>query len=153
VSTTHNIAQRHPNRWMLPLAAVSAVAMLVTWFPLGTLWRQQHQLDATAAQISALRGQQQTLSAESRSISSKATSTLLARQEYQLVAPGQSLIQVLPGSAGSDAPQGGDPGYQPLVSPSSVSSLVPGVRATAPKRHGTLSGFVSRLVRTLEFWR
>ena len=31
---------------MMPLALVTAAAMLVGWFPLSTLWHQQAQLNA-----------------------------------------------------------------------------------------------------------
>lgn len=137
---------------MVPLAAVTAVAVLVAWFPLNALWHQQSVLDATSAQIKVLQRQERALQSQAASISTRATSTLLARQQYQLVAPGQSLIQVLPGRAGSGlTPGGGDPGLQPLVAPSSASSLL-GAVPTIPRR-STASGFVARLERTLEFWR
>ena len=138
---------------MMPLAIVTAVAMLVAWFPLSALWHQQSVLDATAAQINFVQRQERSLQLQAKSISTKATSTLLARQQYQLVEPGQSLIQVLPGRVAGVPTQGlGDPGLQPLVSPSSVSSLLGVVPTSAPSR--TLaSGFLARLVRTLEFWR
>ncbi|MDE3064232.1 MAG: hypothetical protein KGJ36_00985 [Acidobacteriota bacterium] len=136
---------------MFPLAVVTSIAMLVAWFPLTTLWHQQGQIDATANQIALVRQQQSALTRQAQSISTKAAATLLARQEYQLVAPGQSLIQVLPGSSGAGG-AGGDPGNQPLVAPSSVSSLV-GSDATAATHRSSLGGFVSRFVRTLEFWR
>jgi hypothetical protein len=78
---------------------------------------------------------------------------LLARQQYQLVAPGQSLIQVLPGvQPGNVSASSGDPGLQPLVSPSSAPSIVVD-SSTSGVKHHTTSGFLSRLVRTLEFWR
>lgn len=138
---------------MVPLAVLSAVAMLVTWFPMTTLWHQQHQLDATAAQIAAIQRQEQALTSQAKSISTKATATLLARQQYQLVAAGQSLIQVLPGMvSGNPSQSSGDPGLQPLVSPSSVASLVSAGETTNSVRHQSSPGFFQRLVRTLEFW-
>ena len=138
---------------MLPLAVLSAIAMLVTWFPLTTLWHQQHQLDSTTAQIATIRHQEQALLLQAKSISNKSNATLLARQQYQLVAAGQSLIQVLPGMVtGNPSQSSGDPGLQPLVSPSSVSTLVTsGSTARAPHL-ATAPGFLQRLVRTLEFW-
>jgi hypothetical protein len=139
---------------MMPLAAVTAIVMLVGWFPLSALWHQQSQLDATAAQINAIKQQQRALTLQAESIDSKSAATLLAREQYQLVAPGQSLIQVLPGTGSGIVSQStGDPGLQPLVAPSSVSTLVakPGSSSTP---HASLSrGFFSRLLRTLEFWR
>ena len=139
---------------MLPLAVVTAMATLVFWFPLSALWHQQSEIDATSAQIAAIKQQEQTLKLQAKSVSSKAAATLLARAQYQLVAPGQSLIQVLPGVGPSSADQSiGDPGLQPLVSPSSVSSLVASNATTASKHQSSAKAFLSRLVRTLEFWR
>jgi hypothetical protein len=137
---------------MFPLALVTSVVMLAAWFPLSTLWHQQAQIDGTAHQIALIRQQQRALSREAQSISTKAAAILLARQQYQLVAPGQSLIEVLPGQQAGSTTAGGDPGNQPLVAPSSVSSLVAGTHAR-PAHRSSLSGFVSRLVKTLEFWR
>ena len=137
---------------MVPLALVTAIAMLAMWFPVRTYVRQQSQLDAATSQILMIQRQERVLKLQARSISSKASATLLARQQYQLVEQGQSLIQVLPGTvAGHPNQWSGDPGDQPLVSPSSVSSLVhsaPASAATHPH-----AGFIARLVRTLEFWR
>jgi hypothetical protein len=137
---------------MFPLAVVTSLVMLAAWFPLSTLWHQQAQIDATSSQTALIRQQQRALSDEAKSISSKAAATLLARQQYQLVAPGQSLIEVLPGRQAGSTTVGGDPGSQPLVAPSSVSTLVASPNAKAAHR-SSFGGFVTRLVRTLEFWR
>ena len=138
----------------MPLAVVTAVVMLVAWFPLQALWHQQSALDSTAAQIAALQRQQHALLLQAQSIDSKAAATLLAREQYQLVAPGQSLIQVLPGNGSGVVSQStGDPGLQPLVSPSSVSTLVTPSSKTSTAKASSAKGFVTRLLRTLEFWR
>lgn len=132
---------------MLPLAVVTAVFMLVGWFPLSALWHQQSLLDSTSAQIKALQRQQLALTNQAKSVDTKAAATALAREQYQLVNPGQSLIQVLPGNAaGQVSPSSADPGLQPLVSPSSGPALV------KVNVHQSTNGFLSRLVRTLEFW-
>ena len=139
---------------MVPLAVVTAVVMLVGWFPASAIWHQQSELNATTAQINAIKSQQRALTLQAKSIDSKSAAILLAREQYQLVAPGQSLIQVLPGTGPGNVDQStGDPGLQPLVSPSSVSSLVPSTSKTAAKHHSSAKAFFSRLVRTLEFWR
>ena len=151
MATTHNIATKGRVQWLYPLSIATAIAMLVAWFPLGTLLHQQGQLSATAQQIAVIQREQQGLAAQQRTVSTRAEAAMLARQLYQLVNPGQSLIQVLPGTAAVDGTGGGDPGYQPLVSPSSI--VAPVVARTS---HGSTSGwrgFVDRLVRTLEFWR
>ncbi len=137
---------------MTPLAVVTAAAMLAGWFPFSALWHQQHVLDATAAQLHAVRLQEQALAAQARTIDTRAAAVQLAREQYQLVAPGQSLIQVLPGgSPGGVDVDSGDPGFQPLVSPSTAAPVTPS-SASSPA-HRSANGFVSRLVRTLEFWR
>jgi hypothetical protein len=139
---------------MVPLAVVTAVAMLVGWFPATAIWHQQSELNATTAQINAIKDQQRSLTLQAKSIDSKSAAILLAREQYQLVAPGQSLIQVLPGTGVNNAnPNTGDPGLQPLVSPSSVSSLATSTPKTTVTHHSSAKAFVSRLVRTLEFWR
>jgi hypothetical protein len=138
---------------MLPLALVTAVTMLVLWFPLAALWHQQSEIDNAAAQISAIKQQSTSLQAQAKSVSSTAAATLLAREQYQLVSPGQSLIQVLPGNgSGYVAENAGDPGFQPLVSPTSQSSLTTD-RSFTSGSHKASGGFFKRFVRTLEFWR
>ena len=137
----------------MPLALVTAAVMLAGWFPLATLLGQQSQLSDASAQINAIVQEQQALQSQRQSINSKSAAIQLAREQYQLVAPGQSLIQVLPGRSNGFVSQStGDPGFQPLVAPSSVSSLV-AVPSSAPTRHSSVRDFVSRLLRTLEFWR
>jgi hypothetical protein len=139
---------------MVPLALVTAVVMLVGWFPLTAIWHQQSELNATSAQINAIKSQQRALTLQAKSIDSKSAAILLAREQYQLVSPGQSLIQVLPGVGPNNVDQStGDPGLQPLVSPSSVSSLATPTTPSSTKHHSSAQAFVSRLVRTLEFWR
>ena len=134
---------------MLPLGVLTAVIMLVGWFPAAALWHQQTQLDATSAQIKAVQRQELALTSQAKLIDTRAAATQLARGQYQLVSPGQSLIQVLPGnSAGQVSPSSADPGLQPLVSPSSATPL-----SGSPPTHRTTNAYVSRLVRTFEFWR
>jgi hypothetical protein len=139
---------------MVPLAVVTAIVMLVGWFPLTSIWHQQSELNTATAQINAIRSQQHALTLQAKSIDSKSAAILLAREQYQLVSPGQSLIQVLPGVGPGNVDQStGDPGLQPLVSPSSVSSLVAANSPTIAKHHSSAKAFLSRLARTLEFWR
>jgi ABC-type transporter Mla subunit MlaD len=139
---------------MPALALVTAVALLVLWFPMRTLWHQQSELDSTASQIASIQRQGQSLSAQAKSVSSKAAATLLAREQYQLVSPGQSLIQVLPGNgSGYVSANQGDPGFQPLVSPLSSSSLTSDPALATTSKHAASESFLARFVRTLEFWR
>jgi hypothetical protein len=135
----------------VPLAVLTVGVMLWQWFPLSALINQQSQLDATAAQITAVQSQSKALSEQSKSVSSTQEALALAREEYQLVKPGQSLIQVLPGSgSGKVTASSGDPGNQPLVSPTAAQGLTTSTSQTTSTHK---SSFLSRVVRTLEFWR
>jgi hypothetical protein len=124
--------------------------VLAGWFPAKALWHQQAQIDATSAQIQAVLRQEQTLKTQAKSVDTRAAAMALAREQYQLVSPGQSLIQVLPGDAsGQVSASSADPGLQPLVSPASGAPLV----TAAKPAHGSFGHYLSRLVRTFEFWR
>ena len=97
----------------------------------------------------------------------------LARQNYQLVEPGQALYDILPpagtsSAAAPGAPTAGDPANQPLVSPSQAPNMspdpglpattVPSSTAPVGRRRPTATaqpsgGFWSRVGSTLEFWK
>ncbi len=139
------------SRWLFPLSLVTAVALVVSWFPLGTLLHQRAALSQVRGQIAAVQSQEAALAQQQRAVSSSTAAILRARQQYQLVEPGQSLVQVLPGSAGAVTPGSGDPGNQPLVAPA-VAGMLGSVEAT-PATPAHAPGFLSRLVRILEFWR
>jgi hypothetical protein len=150
--STIDLHHREPSgqhRWMVPLALATAVTMLALWFPFSALWHQQKQIDQARAALAAVRGEQNVLAAQSKNASSTLAQKDLARADYQLVSPGQSLIQVLPGrNANGVWTRRDDPGYQPLARPDSVPVATSGASSTrrAP-------GFIQRLARTLEFWR
>ena len=137
---------------MLPLAVVTALAMLVGWFPITTLWNQQSQINSTKAAISTIKQAQKSLTIQSNATSTQNQAMIQAREQYQLVLPGQRLIQVLPGLASGVAEHTGDPGFDPIVSPSSVSSLTTATIATTTTRAQS-DNFFKRFVHTLEFWR
>ncbi len=141
------------SRWLFPLSLVTALALLVSWFPLGTLLHQRAALSQVRGQIAAVQSQEAALAAQRRTVSSATQAILRARQQYQLVEPGQSLVQVLPGSAGTVTPGSGDPGNQPLVAPAIAGVAGSSETATPSSAATSAPGFLSRLVRTLEFWR
>jgi cell division protein FtsB len=154
VATTHNATSQKSNQWMLPLAIVTALAMLIGWFPLTSLWSQQSQINATKAQIAAIKQEQKSLTLQSDSSSTQTELMIQAREQYQLVLPGQSLIQVLPGLAsGALAEHAGDPGFSPVVSPSSVSTLTSVTSPSTGTTHASSNNFFTRFLHTLEFWR
>ncbi|MBU6495759.1 MAG: septum formation initiator family protein [Acidobacteria bacterium] len=141
-------------RLVMLLALATAAYILVFWFPLSTLWSQQVAIDQARSQIAQLSHESAALAAQAKSISTESAAVALARQEYQLVLPGQSLIQVLPSNqTTSDNLSTGDPGLQPLVSPTAAGlGVSTGTVATTSPR-APLSGFWHRFVATLEFWR
>ncbi len=137
----HRVAQR----LIMPLTILTAIGLIVAWFPFSTLMNQRSQMAQVSAQISMLHRQGQALEKEQRSLSTPEATERLARQEYQLVLPGQRLIQVLDNGQGT----AGDPGSVPLVSPLGVSSTT----TSGPATHHARAGFWSRVASTLEFWR
>jgi cell division protein FtsB len=156
------------------LAAVFALVVLATSFPFTDLLNQHQQLSAEAAQLSELRHQNQLLSEQQNQLSSSAEIERLARQNYQLVAPGQTLYDILPPSGRASAalagePSVGDPADQPLVAPADAPNMTPdpglpqtpsagrtttgtsSAAASSPPR--TTSSFWGRVASTLEFWK
>ena len=133
---------------------LAAISIVVVAFPFQTLWRQQTALNAASSQIAQISRQSLALSQQAKAVSSEAAAIALAREQYQLVLPGQSLIQVLPGNGGGYvAANATDPGFQPLVNPGNgVISSTGATHAVSSPTSG-VRGFVSRFVRTLEFWR
>ncbi len=157
------------------LAGLVALVILVVGFPASTLWAQHRQLSAASAQLTELEHQNRVLAEQQHQLSSNTEIARLAREDYQLVAPGQTLFDILPpsGTASSTAPNGtttGDPGNQPVVDPSNAPSMSPDpglpstVAATAPQPTSGAgsapasppanpSSFWSRVSNTLEFWK
>ncbi len=168
---------------MVLLAAAFAVVVLATSFPFAALYAQHRQLAATAAQLSALQHENSVLAEQGRQLSSSTELGRIARDEYQLVVPGQTLFDILPaaGQASSTASGPalvGDPANQPLVAPAKAQGLAPdpGLPAVSPTPNsvspassgGTSGGaaagpggqtgqasssFWSRVTNTLEFWK
>jgi cell division protein FtsB len=123
--------RRNRHRAPLALAALFAVGVLVIGFPLSGLLSQHHQLSAAAAQLNQLQSQNRTLKAQQHQLNSKAAIERLARQDYQLVSPGQTLYDVLPSgrhtstTTASQSATVGDPGNQPLVAPANAPDMSP----------------------------
>ncbi len=155
------------------LAALVALVILVMGFPATSLWAQHRQLSAASAQLTEVEHQNRMLAEQQRQLSSNAEISRLAREDYQLIPPGQTLFDILPpaGKASSSSPNGsttGDPGNQPLVDPADAPSMSPdpglpsGLAATAPQQKpaagsapppSTPSSFWTRVSDTLEFWK
>jgi cell division protein FtsB len=164
------------------VAGLCALVVLVAGFPAASLLTQHHQLSAASTALSQLRRENARLTEQDQALNSKVEITRLARQDYQLVSPGQTLYDVLPSSASGASATAkdvamGDPGNQALVDPADApdmspdpglpqpgsvvpssslndpsTSTAPGPTAHAAVSHSS-SSFWGRVGDTLEFWR
>jgi len=164
----------------LAVAFIIAATIVGTSFPASALLAQHHQLSAADAALARVQHQNALLAQQEQQLNNKTEIQRLARQEYQLVLPGQSLFNVLPAD-GQPATTArgtgslGDPGAQPLVSPANAPDMTPdpgnpSTGTTLGSSSGTASttttlpasssttdsgggGFWHRVSSTLEFWR
>jgi cell division protein FtsB len=167
---------RRSRRVPLAVAAVVALAIVGTSFPASALLTQHHQLASANAQLAKVQHQNALLAEQEKQLNDKTEIQRLARQEYQLVLPGQSLFNVLPADGQPVATGGGttslgDPGSQPLVSPSNAPDMTPDPGNPTTSATGASSGsspttttpassssstggsFWHRVTSTLEFWK
>jgi hypothetical protein len=122
---------------------------VVVWFPASTLLSQQHQLASLNTEIGNLRASRAAIAAQQKALSTPAAQTRLARAQYQLVKPGDRLIQILPGVNNTNGVGNGDPGNDPVVSPGHTSAPAAAAKANARPGHSLWD----RVLGTLEFWR
>ena len=106
--------------------------ILGAWFPANALYHQHSSLASAEAQLNVLHQQDAALAQERKNLSDSAEISRIAREQYQLVSPGQQAFEVLPktGSSDAEAPYSGDPGLSAPVAPSSASVLPPGSGST-----------------------
>jgi cell division protein FtsB len=156
-------------------AIVGSAIVLFAWFPAGSLISQRSDLHGTEAELNALHAQDSALAQESKNLSDAGEIGRIAREQYQLVSPGQQSYEVLPpsGATAAGTPYAGDPGSDGPVTPSATPELPPGSvtttttpTATKPASSGghpddtrpdapstSSGGFGSRVLHSLEFWR
>jgi cell division protein FtsB len=157
-------------------ALLASAIVIFAWFPAGSLLSQRSNLHGTEAELNALHAQDAALAQENKNLSDAGEIGRIAREQYQLVSPGQQAYEVLPpsGAAATGTPYAGDPGTVGPVTPSATPELPPGGVTTttttepgstpaASRAHSTAKtptttttpsgGFTSRLVHSLEFWR
>ncbi len=146
--------------------------ILGAWFPANALYHQHESLAGANAQLNQLHAQDNALAQEQKNLSSSAEIARVAREQDQLVSPGQQAFEILPpnSSAKAGAAYAGDPALTPPVAPSSSSELPPGSETattqttttspadssggTAKAHHTTApSSMLGRIVSSLEFWR
>jgi cell division protein FtsB len=160
-------------------AVVASAIVLFAWFPAGSLISQRSHLHGTEAELNTLHAQDSALAQESKNLSDAGEIGRIAREQYQLVSPGQQSYEVLPpsGDTAAGTPYAGDPGSDGPVTPSATAELPPGgvtttttttTTSTATKSgssgertddtHSNAAstssgGFGSRVLHSLEFWR
>ena len=159
------------SRFLLIGGALLSAAILGAWFPANALYHQHASLASASAQLSELHQQDAALAQERKNLSSSAEIARIAREQDQLVSPGQQAFEVLPptGTSTADSPYAGDPALSGPVAPASASELPPGAEtattqpvtttpdvattSTSKARHATPpSGILGRIVNSLEFW-
>ena len=156
--------QVRSHRLLLAGAVVFSAVVLFAWFPASSLLSAHSNLKATQAQLASLHAQDAALAQEQKNLTDTNEIERIAREQYQLVSPGQQAYEVLPpaGSTSSGTPYAGDPGSVGPSAPSAASELPPGGVTTtlppnrthvAPHHAAARSGLFSRMLQTLEFWR
>ncbi len=168
--------QQRRSRTLLGAAALFALIVLATSFPVSSLLSQRGQLTADAGQLATLRQQDAALARQVAQLRKPATIDGLARTDYGFVRPGQKAYTILPPSSGN-SPVIADSGVVPLDGPpvepgSARAQQLTGIPSAAAsggnsRHHGASSGghdragsapqtpppgFWSRVVRNLEFW-
>jgi hypothetical protein len=154
--------------WLLGAVIIAAV-ILFAWFPVGSLLGQRSNLSGTEAELASLHKQDGALEQEKKSLSDPGEIGRIAREQYQLVSPGQQAYEVLPpsGAASTGTPYTGDPGARGPIPPTASAELPPGGVTTtttpttrpASSAHGAKtdtqpgSGMLARMLHALEFWR
>jgi hypothetical protein len=150
-------------------AVVLAAVIMFAWFPVGSLLSQRSDLAGTESELASLHKQDGALAQEKKSLSDAGEIGRIAREQYQLVTPGQQAYEVLPpsGAASAGTPYTGDPGSRGPVAPTASAELPPGgvTTTTAPTTHPVSSshgaktdsqpgsGMLARMLHALEFWR
>lgn len=172
--------RRRRERVLLIGSVVLSGLLLAAWFPASALYHQHQQLASTTASLAAVRSEDAALRTEEHRLGSSSEVKRIAREQYQLVEPGQQAYEVLPPSGGAYA---GDPGLQGPVRPSAASELPPGTtvqsggaagrggahgsgdRSSVAHGGSSASGrgatsipaaptsLIGRIAQTLEFWR
>ena len=157
-------------RLMFLGALVASAIVLFAWFPASSLLSQRSNLAGTEAELGALHKQDAALAQENKNLSDAGEIGRIAREQYQLVSPGQQAYEVLPraGAASASTPYAGDPGSDGPVTPSATPELPPGGVTTTTTPSGaaasphpggsggtapTSGGLLSRMANALEFWR
>jgi cell division protein FtsB len=136
---------------------VTSGIVLAAWLPVGALLNQRSAIAAASTHLAQLNAEGSTLSKQIGQLSEPQFQLQLFRERYQLVEPGQRLLEVVspsyqPSSA-TDAPYRGDPGFSPIVNPVTGGSIATSTGTTRAAAEARSGGFFSRVLASLEFWR
>ena len=166
----HGASGRRRSRLILLGSVVISAAVVAAWFPAEALLHQRASLAGAQAQLATLHQQDAALAQEAHNLGDAGEIGRIAREEYQLVSPGQQAYEVLPpagaasASASGGTPYAGDPGVSAPSAPSAAAELPPGTPTTSTKTTATTTttapshaahrpGLLSRMAHSLEFWR
>jgi cell division protein FtsB len=161
------------SRFLLIGGACLSAIILGAWFPANALYHQHSSLASANATLNQLHRQDAALTQERKRLRDSSEIARIARQQDQLVSPGQQAFAVLPptGTSKANAPYAGDPALTGPVSPSSATVIPPGSESatttpvtttskapssgTSTTGHAGSSGggVLSRMLGSLEFWR
>ena len=125
--TQAHAGTRRARLWLLGAVVVTTL-IVFAWFPGSSLLSQRASLAATEAELSSLHKQDAALAQEKKSLSDAGEIGRIAREQYQLVSPGQQAYEVLPpsGATSGGSPYTGDPGSRRPVAPTASAELPPG---------------------------
>ena len=159
------------SRLVLLGAVVVSAVVLFAWFPAGSLLNQRSNLADTEAQLATLHKQDAALAQEKKNLSDASEIGRIAREQYQLVSPGQQAYEVLPptGAAAAGTPYAGRPRFRRPRRPVGRGGAPARGRHdhddAGDRRRGALGhatsasarrrapGLVARMLHSLEFWR
>lgn len=134
-----------------------AAGLLVAEFPLAGLVHARTSASTAAAELAAVRAENAALSRQVKALQSPWSPAIaaLAHEEYGLVRPGESSVEVLPAHDAVSPDGSGDPSVASLGATTIPhADLVPSDAVLAPEDAGVGEGgsFWHRLVERLEFW-
>jgi cell division protein FtsB len=131
------------SRILLVGGLVVSAVVLGAWFPASALYHQHSNLATASTQLNQLRQEDVALAQEQKNLSGSAEVARIAREQYQLVSPGQQAYEVLPPSA-SQLPSGS------IAASSHRTAARDGAAAT---QAALPQGIFKRILGALEFWR
>ena len=130
--TQAHAGTRRARLWLLGAVVVTTL-IVFAWFPGSSLLSQRASLAATEAELSSLHKQDAALAQEKKSLSDAGEIGRIAREQYQLVSPGQQAYEVLPpsGATSGGSPYTGDPAGRRTTTLKAPAGVRPSRRVTS----------------------